>query len=116
MPGTWVYKDGVSAEVRFTFREDGGYMVYVDNTGSESTSYGKWRADGKNGNNINFYDDEQPMLGAVGGAAYPCGRTMRIGYGMVGVHTTKTVRRSGVMSRTKNWTEQSRLSVNDVSK
>ena len=67
----------------------GGYMVYINNTGSKSTSYGKWRADGKNGNNINFYDDEQPMLGAVGGAAFPSGSTMRIGYGMVGVQRYK---------------------------
>ena len=89
VPGTWVSNDGVSAEVRFTFRDDGAYMVHINNTGSESTSYGKWRADGKNGNNINLYDDEQPMLGAVGGAAFPSGDRMRIGYGMVGVQTYK---------------------------
>ena len=64
-------------------------MVFINNTGSESTSFGQWKADGQNGNNINLYDSAHPMLGAVGGAAFPSGGFMNIGYGMVGVQRYK---------------------------
>lgn len=83
---TWVSDTKFGSHYAFmiSFRDDGKYLIQqMDPWGKETVDTGNWAADGKNGNDVNLYENGR-MIGAC---AFPSGDSLRISYPPHGIKT-----------------------------